>query len=80
MLVKMELKSNYIAFDPVLVFQKLYKKTFTNVCTTLFPNNHEIFLRIWEKIEEMFYQQALDNINKSITTANAHKAMLARFP
>ena len=55
MLVKIELKFNYTAFDPVLVFQKLYKKTFTNVCTTLFSNNYEIFLRIWEKIEEMFY-------------------------
>ena len=44
MLVKIELKSNYIAFDLVLVFQKLYKKTFTNVYTTLFLNNYEIFL------------------------------------
>jgi hypothetical protein len=40
----------------------------------------ELFAQLQEKIESIFCQQVLTNIDKSIDTATAHKAVLSRFP
>jgi hypothetical protein len=76
---KKQLESNYTAFDPVLVFQIIYKKTFTEIRTTFFLNNNTNFLQIQAKIQDMFCKQVLDNIDKSTPTVSTYRTVLAQF-